>query len=65
MIGTLLMYLHTGRKVSKYAVGMLSMVAAGQATLKDILPILEARERESELARQRLDRIKAAKKSVA
>ena len=65
VIGTLLMYLHTGRKVSKYAVGMLSMVAAGQATLKDILPILEARERESELARQRLDRIKAAKKSVA
>jgi hypothetical protein len=65
VIGTLLMYLHTGRKVSKYAVGMLSMVAAGQATLKDILPILESRERENELARQRLARIKAAKKSVA
>ena len=65
VIGTLLMYLHTGRKVSKYAVGMLSMVAAGQATLEEILPILESRERESELARQRLARLKAAKKSVA
>ncbi len=65
VIGTLLMYLHTGRKVSKYAVGMLSMVASGGATLAQILPILERRERESELARQRLARIKAAKKSVA
>jgi hypothetical protein len=64
VIGTLLMYLHTGRKVSKYAVGMLSMVASGQATLEHILPILERRERESELARARLARIKAAKKSV-
>lgn len=65
VIGTLLMYLHTNRKVSKYAVGMLSLVAAGQATVKDILPILESRERENELARQRLARLKAAKKSVA
>lgn len=65
VIGTLLMYLHTGRKVSKYAFGMLSMVASGQATLEQILPILERRERTGDLVRQRLARIKAAQKSVA
>jgi Transposase DDE domain len=64
VIGTLLMYLHTGRKVSKYAFGLLTMVASGQATLAQILPILERRERTSDLARQRLARIKAAQKSV-
>jgi hypothetical protein len=64
VIGTLLMYLHTGRKVSKYAFGMLTMVASGQATLADILPILQARERSSELERQRLARKKAAQKSA-
>ena len=64
VIGTLLMYLHTGRKVSKYAFGMLTLVASGDATLKDILPILERRERERDLARQRLARKKAAQKSV-
>ena len=64
VIGTLLMYLHTGRKVSKYAFGMLSMVASGQATLEQILPILERRERACDLARQRLARIKAAQKSL-
>jgi DDE family transposase len=61
VIGVLLMYLHTQRPVSKYAYAMLSLVAAGQATLEDIVPILERRERESELARQRLARKKAEK----
>jgi hypothetical protein len=65
VIGTLLMYLHTGRKVSKYAFGMLSMVANGQATLAQILPILERRERASDMQRLRVARIKAAQKSVA
>ena len=64
VIGTLLMYLHTGRKVSKYAFGMLTMVASGQATLEQILPILERRERACDMERQRLARKKAAKKSV-
>jgi len=40
---------------------MLSFVASGQATLADILPILERRERESELDRQRRARKKAEK----
>jgi hypothetical protein len=65
VIGTLLMYLHTGRKVSKYAFGMLTMVASGQATLEQILPILERRERACAMERQRLARKKAAQKSGA
>lgn len=61
VIGVLLMYLHSGRRVSKYAYNLLCMVAQGGATLADILPILERRERETDLARQRLARIRAAK----
>jgi hypothetical protein len=63
VIGVLLIYLHTQRPVSKYAYAMLSLVACGQATLREVTPILERRERECELARQRLARKKAEKKS--
>jgi hypothetical protein len=62
VIGVLLIYLHTQRPVSKYAYAMLSLVASGQATLENIVPILERRERERELERQRLARKRAAKK---
>jgi Transposase DDE domain len=62
VIGVLLIYLHTQRPVSKYGYAMLSLVASGQASLADIAPILERRERERELERQRLARKKAAKK---
>jgi hypothetical protein len=61
VIGVLLIYMHTQRPMSKYAYAMLSVVAAGGATLENITPILERRERESELARQRLARKKAEK----
>ena len=61
VIGVLLIYLHTQRPVSKYAYAMLSLVAAGSATLQEIVPILERRERETELARLRLARKKAEK----
>lgn len=60
-IGVLLLYLHTGRRPSKYAFSLLCMVGQGMATLRDILPILEARERENDLARKRLARKKAEK----
>jgi len=63
VIGVLLIYLHTQRPVSKYAYVMLSLVASGQATMEDILPILERRERECELDRQRRARKRAEKKS--
>lgn len=61
VIGVLLLYLHTGRKPSKYAYNMLCLVAGGSARLDEIIPILERRERESELARLRLARKKAEK----
>jgi hypothetical protein len=61
VIGVLLLYLHTGRKPSKYGFNMLCMVADGSATLQEIIPILERRERECALARQRLERLKAQK----
>jgi hypothetical protein len=61
VIGALLMYLSTGHRVSKYAVSLLTFVAAGQATLEDILPILEKREREKQLERARLARKRAQK----
>lgn len=63
VIAVLLIYVHTQRPVSKYAYNLLSFVAAGQATLADILPILERRERECELDRQRRARKKAQKTS--
>ena len=53
VIAVLLMYLHTGRPMSKYAYNLLALCASGQATLEDIMPILEARERECERERQR------------
>ena len=60
VIAMLLMYLHSGRKVSKYAYSLLCMVA-GSATLADILSILERREREREVDRRRLVRTPAEK----
>jgi hypothetical protein len=64
VIGTLLMYAHSGRRPSKYAFSLLSCVAGGQASLEEILPILERREREREVARARLARKKAEKRKV-
>jgi hypothetical protein len=61
VIGVLLTYRATGHRVSKYAVSLLSFVAAGQASLEDILPILEKREHEKELERARLARKRARK----
>jgi hypothetical protein len=61
VIGVLLMYLHTGRKVSKYAYNLLCLVAQGASTLAEIAPILEDREREKELERKRLARKRAEK----
>jgi hypothetical protein len=53
VIAVLLMYLHTGRPMSKYAYNLLALCAQGWGTIQDVLPILEARERECELDRRR------------
>ena len=46
VIAVLLIYIHTQKPVSKYAYVMLGLVATGQATTDDIIPILERRQRE-------------------
>jgi hypothetical protein len=65
VIAVLLIYLRTGRPMSKYAFDMLSWVAAGHTTIERILPILERRERECQRDRERKAAAKrAAKTSV-
>lgn len=59
VIGVLLIHVSTGHRVSKYAVSLLSFVAAGQATYQDIIPTLEKREREKRLERERRARKRA------
>jgi hypothetical protein len=61
VIAVLLIYIHTKQPVSKYAYVMLGLVATGQATMEDILPILERRERECQLDRLRRARKRAEK----
>lgn len=63
IIAALLMYLHTGFRPSKYLIVLLSQVAAGGATLEEVLPILRERERRCELDRQSRAR-RAAKKQA-
>lgn len=61
IIATLLMYLHAGYRPNKYMFAMLSQVAAGAATLDEIIPILRERERRKELDRQSAARRRAKK----
>jgi hypothetical protein len=51
VIGALLMYLHSGCRPSKYTFVLLGQVACGAATWDEILPILQERERQRNLAR--------------
>jgi len=64
IIAMLLMYLHTGYRPSKYMFALLSQVAAGAATLDEIMPILRERERRKELDRASAARRRAKKKSA-
>jgi Transposase DDE domain len=65
IIGVLLMYVHTGYRPSKYMFALLSQVAAGAATLDEILPILRERERRKELDRASAARRRAKKKAAS
>lgn len=60
LIGVMLMYLSTGYRPSKYMVALMSVVAQG-ATLEEILPILQERERQCERDRQSAARRRAKK----
>jgi hypothetical protein len=64
VIAVLLMYSVTGRRVSKYAYGLLHWVPQGKATLEQVLPILERREQAAERDRARQAARRAAKTSV-
>jgi hypothetical protein len=64
LIGTLLMYLHTGYRPSKYTFVLLGLVARGGGSLDDILPILRERERQCEVARLSAARRWAAKQAA-
>ena len=63
VIACLLTSLHTRQGVSKYSQMMLGLVAAGQAELEDILPIMQHRERERQRERTRQAAKRAAKKA--
>lgn len=63
VIATLLIYLHTGRPMSKYAYNMLHLVAIGWTTMERMLPVLEERERQCQLERDRKARKRAEKTS--
>lgn len=65
IIAMLLMYLHTGYRPSKYMFALLSQVAAGAATLDEIMPILRERERRKELDRTSAARRRAKKKAAS
>ncbi len=62
MIATLLLRLHTGRRVSKYALFWLGSVASGTATLEEMERGLARIEREKQLERARLERKRQAAK---
>jgi hypothetical protein len=63
IIAVILMYLHTGYRPSKYMFALLSQVAAGAATIEEIMPILRERERRKELDRVSAARRRAKKKA--
>lgn len=65
IIGILLTYLHAGHRPSKYMFALLGQVAAGAATLEEVLPILRERERRSELDRQSAARRREKAKKAA
>jgi hypothetical protein len=65
IIAVLLMHLHTGYRPSKYMFALLSQVAAGAATLDEIMPIFRERERRKELDRASAARRSAKKKSAS
>lgn len=62
VIGVLLLYVGTGRKVSRYAIAFLHRVLHGQMTVEQMMSALEKLEREKARARERAAKKRAAKK---
>lgn len=64
VIGVLMMYVQSGRRVSVYALAALGRLARGQCTLDEAMAVIARRERERELNRARQARLRARKKLV-
>jgi IS4 transposase len=62
VIAVLLMYVQLGRRVSRYALVQLQLLAHGQVTLGQVMRTLARRERERALARRRAAERRAMKK---
>ena len=62
VIGVLMMYVQTGRRVSIYALAALGRLARGQCTLAEAMAVIARRERERDLNRARQARQRARKK---
>lgn len=62
IVGVLLMYVQTGRRVSVYALAAFARLARGQCTIQDVMAIIARREREREMDRARQARRRARKK---
>jgi hypothetical protein len=64
VIAVLMMYVQTGKRVSRYALALLGWVAQGTMTLDDALDSLARLEREKDQARKRQAHRRAQKKLV-
>jgi hypothetical protein len=62
VIGVLMMYVQSGRRVSVYALAALGRLARGQCTLQEAMDVIARRERERELNNARQARLRARKK---
>ena len=64
VIGVLMMYVQTGRRVSIYALAALGRLARGECTVQQAMEVIAYRERERDLNRARQARLRARKKPV-
>jgi hypothetical protein len=64
VIGVLMMYVQTGRRVSVYTLAALSRLAGGEITMAQAMEIIARRDREAQMNRARQARVRARKKLV-
>lgn len=62
MIGVLLMYVQSGRRVSVYALAAMARLARGECSLQQAMSVIARRERERQMNRARQARNRARKK---
>jgi hypothetical protein len=62
VIGVLMMYVQSGRRVSIYALAALGRLARGECTTDEAMEVIARRERERDLNRARQARLRARKK---